>query len=184
MRGNPTPLRAALAGIAAAAALTACGGGSSTTSASGSSASSAPATSSSTSSSPASTSASGGAASGSDFCTQARAFATQAGSALAGGVSSPDAGAQLQALANQLQGITPPPAIASDWQSAVSSLQQFAQAYQGVNLQDPQQLGQLQQRIAPLVQQLTTSGEKVDQYLQTQCGVSVGGTSESASPSS
>ena len=175
------PLRAALLGVTAAAVLTACGGGSGTTSATGSS--SAPPPASSSSSAPASSAPAGGAAADSDFCTQARSFAAEAGQALAGG-NSPDVAQQLQTLVGRLKSIDPPPAIASDWQSAVASLQQFAQAYQGVDLNDPQQLAQLQQRLAPLVQQLSASGDRVDTYLQTQCGISTGDTSGTAAPSS
>lgn len=126
-----------------------------------------------------------GAAAGSGFCTQAWAFATDASQAVSGGANDPCVAQQLQALVGRLRSIDPPPAIASDWQSAVSSLQQFAQAYQGVDVTDPQQVAQLQQRLGPMVQQLSASGERVDAYLQTQCGISVGGdTSERASPSS
>jgi hypothetical protein len=175
--GTPTPLRAVLVCGAAVAALTACsGGGSGTTAASGSSP--APAT----SSSAAPTSGAGAAAAGSDFCTRARAFATEASQAVAG-ANGPGAASQLQALVTQLQSTTPPPAISADWQSAVAALQQFVTAYQGVDLTDPAQAQQLQQKIAPLVQQLSASGTRIDQYLQDHCGLSVGGTG-SAAPSS
>jgi hypothetical protein len=171
------PLRAALAAGAAVAVLTGCGGGSGTSAASGSSSAPPPT---STSAAPPSASA---AAAGSDFCTQARAFADAAGS-VAGRTDGTDVAAQLQTLVAQLRSIDPPPAIASDRQSSVTSLQQLARAYQGVDLSDPQQVAQLEQRLAPLTQQLSTSGQRVDSYLQTQCGISLGDTSETAAPSS
>jgi hypothetical protein len=174
---GPAPLRAALTAGAAVAVLTACGGGSGTSTASGSSSATAP-TSSSSASSTAATAAAGG-----DFCAKARTFASQAGQALAAGTGNPSEPQQLQALVTQLQAITPPPAVASDWQSAVSTLQQFVAAYQGVNLGDPAQVQAFAQKVQPLTQQLAASGQRIDQYLQNQCGLSVGDTG-SASPSS
>jgi ABC-type glycerol-3-phosphate transport system substrate-binding protein len=172
--GTSTPLRAVLVCGAAVAVLTSCGGGSGTSTAAGTSSTKAP----TSTSAPSSTAASG--AAGGDFCTQARAFAAEAGQAVAGGVNGPEASQQLQALVTKLQSITPPPELASDWQSAVTTLQQFVQAYHGVNLSDPAQLQALEQKLAPLTQQLTSSGAKIDQYLQSRCGVTVGGAGGSS----
>ena len=64
-----------------------------------------------------------------------------------------------------------------------ATLRQFVAAYQGVNLSDPTQAQAFAQKVQPLTQQLAASGQKIDQYLQSHCGLSVGDTG-SASPSS
>jgi 2-polyprenyl-6-methoxyphenol hydroxylase-like FAD-dependent oxidoreductase len=111
---------------------------------------------------------------GGAFCGQAQEFVTQVQAAVtAQSQQSTDLGQKLQTLYSQLQSITPPPAIASDWHTAISALQQLGQDYQGVNLSDPQQLQQLEQKIQPVVAQLGASGQHIDDYLRTQCGISV-----------
>ena len=62
-----------------------------------------------------------------------------------------------------------------------ATLQQFAQAYQGTNLSDPAQVQQLQAKVAPLAEKLSGDGQRLEQYLQTQCGISAGSTSASTS---
>jgi hypothetical protein len=167
--------RLALAGGAILLALTGCSGGSkannaaSTSSAAATSASSAAATTSS-SSAPA---PAGDAA----FCGQAQSFVDQVQAAVQ---SQPqqqtDFGQKLPALVGELQSITPPPAIAADWQTALSALQQMAAAFQGVNLSDPQQIQQLEQKVAPIETQLGAAGQHIEDYLKTQCGITAGST--------
>lgn len=122
---------------------------------------------------------------GNAFCTAARTFAAQAAAAVAGGLQNPNLPQQAAQLASQLQSITPPPEIAADWQTAVSSIQQLGQALQGTNFSDPQQAAALQAKVAPIEQQLNTAGQHIDTYLTTKCGFSAGGSSAgSAAPSS
>jgi hypothetical protein len=173
MRTTGSLLRTVVGGAAALALLSACSGGSSSTASRSST--TAPTTSSSA--------ASSAVASGSEFCTRAQSFITQASAAI-GRTSGSDVAAQLRGLVTQMQSTTAPPAIASDWQTATSSLQQVGQAYQGVDLTNPQQAQQLQQKIAPLIPQLTASGQRIQQYLQAQCGISTGGSTGSATPTS
>jgi hypothetical protein len=165
--------RLALAGGATALALTACSGGSNNTTASSTTSSAATSTSAAvTSSSPAVAAGGGGA-----FCGQAQQFVTQVQAAVeAQAQHQADLGQKLPGLVSELQSVTPPAAIASDWQTALSALQQLAQAFQGVNLSDPQQLQQLEQKVQPIETQLGTAGQHIDDYLRTQCGISIEST--------
>lgn len=163
-------------GIAATAALvllSGCGGSGGTKSASSSSSSATTTTSSSA----------GGGAQAAGFCGQARSFAAQVASTV-GNTGSATTAQKLQQLAAQLNSISPPAEIATDWHTAVSSIQQLGQALQGVNLSDPQQAAAVQQKVAPLEQQLTAAGQHIDAYLQQKCGIDVGGSGESASSTS
>jgi hypothetical protein len=165
--------RLALAGGAVLLALTGCSGGSnannaaSTSSAATTSASSAAATTSSSAPAPAGDAAA--------FCGQAQSFVNQV-QAAAVSQQQTDFAQKLPALVGELQSITPPPAIAADWQTALSGLQQLAAAFQGVNLSDPQQLQQLEQKIAPIETQLGASSQHIEDYLKTQCGITAGST--------
>ncbi len=115
----------------------------------------------------------------SPFCVAARNFAAQAATAIAGGLQNPSLPQQLPQLASQLQSVTPPPEIAADWQTVISSIQQLGQAIQGVNLSDPQQAAAAQQKVAPIEAQLTTAGQKINTYLVNNCGLSTGITQTS-----
>jgi hypothetical protein len=163
--------RLGLAGAATVAVLTACGGSGGSTNAA--STTSVARTTSAASTSAAPVAAGGGGA----FCDQARQFAAQVGSAV-GGLSqqNPNTGQLLQQVVSQLQGITPPSEIAADWQTALGDLQQLAQVLATTNLSDQQAVAQLEQKVAPIESTLATSGEHIDQYLQTKCGINVGGT--------
>ena len=166
--------RLALAGGAVLLALTGCSGGStannaaSTSSAAATSATSAAATTSS-SSAPAPAGDAGA------FCGQAQSFVDQV-QAAAQSQQQTSFAQKLPALVGELQSITPPPAIAADWQTAVSALQQLATDFQGVNLSDPQQLQQLEQKLAPIETQLGTASQHIEDYLKTQCGITAGST--------
>lgn len=167
-------LRAAVAGAAAVVVLAACGGGG------GSNNNASSSSSASTSSSAAATSSTPAGGGGGAFCAQAQQFVSQV-QGLAADQNNPDLGATLTQLAGQLQQITPPPPIASDWQTAVSAIGQLGQLYTGTNLNDPQQVQALAQKAQPLVQQLEASGTHIEAYLSQQCGIN---TSESSAPSS
>ena len=172
--------RLGLAGAATVAVLTACGGSGGSTTASSSGAvrttSSAPTSVAATS---AATVAAGG---GGSFCDQARQFGAQVASAVGGlGQQNPNTGQLLQQAVSRLQGITPPSEIAADWQTALTDLQQLAQALGSTNFSDQQSVAQLEQKVAPIEQTLSTSGQHIDQYLQTKCGIDVGDTASATS---
>jgi hypothetical protein len=176
MRRTLQLCRLGLAGAAAVAVLTACGGSGTSNSSSSSSSSGG------AGNTGAATTSSAAAAAGGSFCEQARSFATQVSSAVGSlGQSGQNSGQLLQQVVAQLQAITPPAAIASDWQTAVADIQQLAQALSTTNLSDPSAAAQLEQKVAPLEQSLETSGQHIDTYLQTKCGIDTGDTAATTS---
>jgi hypothetical protein len=160
--------RLGLAGAATLAVLTACGGAGGSTTASSSGAAK-------TSSSPTTSAAAAG---GGSFCDQARTFASQVSSSV-GGLTRQNGGQALQQLVAQLQSMSPPAEIAADWRAALGDLTTLAQALANGVPTDAQGLAALEQKIAPAEQELTTAGDHIDQYLQTKCGIGVGGTASS-----
>jgi hypothetical protein len=172
MRGPRLIVAPGLAAAAAVLLLAGCGSSGGTKSAAGGSPAAA-----ATASSSAAAKAQGG-----SFCDQARAFAAQ----VASSVGRPDAttAQNLQQLAAQLGAINPPSEIAGDWHTAVSDIQQLGQALQKVNPSDPQGAAAIEAQVAPIEDQLNTSGQRIDAYPQQKCGIDVGGTSGGASPTS
>jgi hypothetical protein len=171
MRRSLQLCRLGLAGAATVAVLTACGGsGGSNTASSGSAARTTTATTSTAT------------VAGGTFCAQARSFAAQLGSAVGSlAQQGADAGSVLQQVVSRLQTIEPPAEIAADWRTALGDLRQMSREIASTNLSDRQAVAQLQQKLAPLEQSLETSGQRVDQYLRTRCGIATG---ETASPTS
>src|SRR4051794_9358341 len=117
MRRTLTLCRTGLAGAAALVLLTACGGGNSDESAGSSSAQSSSATSSSSS----------GAAADTEFCQQA-ATLDQDLAGVTNTQAPPQLAPALQQVSQHLHQLTPPAAIASDWNSLVGAIDQLAQA--------------------------------------------------------
>src|SRR5689334_3790937 len=125
MRRSLQLCRLGLTGAAAVLLLAACGGSGGSNNASSTGAAK-------------TTTSSAAAAAGGSFCDQARNFATQVTSAVGSlGENGANSGQVLQQVVSRLQAIHPPSAIASDWQTALSDLQQLAQALQSTNLSDP-----------------------------------------------
>jgi len=176
MRRSLQLCRLGLAGAAAVAVLTACGGSG------GSNAASSDSAGKTTTAAAGKTSSAAAAVGGGSFCDQARNFATQVTSAVGSlGQQGQNSGQLLQQVVTQLQAITPPSQIASDWQTALGDLQQLASALGSTNLADPSAAAQLEQKVAPLEQSLSTSGQHIDEYLRTRCGINVGDTASATS---
>lgn len=171
MRAPRLLVSTGLAATAAVVLLAGCSSSGGSTSASGSSS----ATTTTTTSSSAAAAGGGGGA----FCDQARAFAAQVASSV-GNRPNGTTAQNLQQLAAQLQNINPPPEIAGDWHTAVTSIQQLGQALQNLNPSDPSQAAAMQQQVAPIEQQLSTAGEHIDAYLQQKCGINVNGDTASS----
>jgi hypothetical protein len=57
----------------------------------------------------------------------------------------------------------------------------MGEAAASVNPTDQQSLAQLDQKVAPLKQELSTSGQRIADYLRTKCGASVGKTASATS---
>jgi hypothetical protein len=105
---------------------------------------------------------------GSDFCTQAADIDDRVDSAvddLGDDPSLPDA---FRKLTEELRAIEPPAAIADEWESMANGLERMADAFADVDFSDPSTLGALDTAEGDL----TTAGDRVDTYLQDECGIS------------
>jgi hypothetical protein len=167
MRRTLTVCRNGLSVAAAAVLLTACGGSGNDNSAS-------------TSSSASGTSAD---AASSEFCTQAADALSQVEPAFTGQGGDPASLAPaLQQAADKVRAIDPPSDIAADWTALADGIEQFAQAFAEVNVNDPASASALQQRATELLGQVSTSATNVQTYLAEKCGL--GAPTETASPTS
>jgi len=148
---------------AALLVLPACGGGSDDTgSAAGSSSPSAAAT----------TTESSAAADDSGFCQQAQAALDANDQAVTDAQSDPtQLSSILTQATDQLESVTPPEAIAGDWQTLVDAGRQLAQAVSGVDITTPEG----QQQISGTLQQITSTvgpaSTNVQSYLAENCGI-------------
>jgi hypothetical protein len=172
MRRTLTVCRNGLSVAAAAVLLTACGGSGNDNSASSSS--------SATSSSASETSAD---AASSQFCTQAADALSQVEPAFTGQGGDPASLAPaLQQAADKVRAIDPPSDIAADWTALADGIEQFAQAFAEVNVNDPASASALQQRTTEIIGSLSTSATNVQTYLAEKCGLET--PTETASPTS
>jgi Flp pilus assembly protein TadD len=173
MRRSLSACRSGLTVAAAAVLLTACGGSDGEESAASESSAS--------SSSAAETTST---QADSQFCTEAAGALEQVEPAFTGSGNDPAALATaLQAAADDVRAIEPPSEIESDWTALADGIEQFAQAFAGVDLQDPASATQLQQRTTEIIGSLSTSATNVQTYLATECGLEVDAT-EPAAPTS
>jgi hypothetical protein len=173
MRRTLPVLRSGISVAAAVVLLTACSGSDSDDSASSESSAS--------SSSAAETTAE---QTDSEFCTQAADAFEQVEPALTGGGNDPAALASaLQDAADNVRGIEAPGEIQSDWAALGDGIEQLAQAFAGVDVNDPNAQAELEQRTTEVIGQLTTSATNVQTYLASECGLDVDST-EPAAPSS
>jgi hypothetical protein len=157
MRRTLTVCRSGLSVAAAVLLLTACGGSDDGTSASSASSSSA---------------SSSAHAAGSKFCTEAARTLSELEPAFTGQGGDPAALAPaLQEAADKVRAIDPPSEIASDWTALADGIEQFAQAFGEVDVNDPASASALQQRTSEIIGQLSTSATNVETYLSEKCGL-------------
>ena len=119
---------------------------------------------------------------GSQFCTEAESLLTALDTAFQDSADTATLPQLFQQTAAGMRSIDAPDEIAGDWGTLADGLDQYAAAFEGLDLSDPASLEQFEQRTAGLEQQLTASGDNVEGYLSEQCGIT--GESESAAPSS
>ena len=170
MRRTLTVCRSGLSVAAAVLLLTACGGSGDDTE------------SSATSESNSSASASGSAAD-SEFCSEAARALSEVEPAFTSQGGDPAALAPaLQDAADKVRAIDPPGEIASDWTALADGIEQFAQAFGEVDVNDPASASALQQRTSEIIGKLSTSATNVQTYLAEKCGLET--PSESAAPTS
>jgi hypothetical protein len=173
MRRTLTVCRGAFAVAATAVLLTACGG----SNGGGSSASASSQTSSS-----ASESSAGAADSG--FCTQAADALGKVEPAFTGQGNDPAKLAPaLRDAADEVRAIKAPSEIAADWTALADGLEQFADAFANVDVNDPASASALQQRTTQIIGQLSAPAAKVQTYLADRCGLETPAT-DSAAPTS
>ena len=168
-------MRRILPGLSLAAAavlLTACGGSDDDTASSETSASS---------SSAAETTAE---QTDSEFCSQAASAFEQVEPALSGTENDPTALAgALQTAADNVRGVEPPSEISSDWAALADGIEQLAQAFAEVDVNDPNAQATLEQRTSEVIGSLTSSATNVQTYLSEECDLDVD-SSEPAAPTS
>ena len=120
----------------------------------------------------------------SEFCSEAAAAFEQVEPALTGGGSDPAALATaLQEAADNVRGIQAPGEIETDWAALGDGIEQLAQAFADVDVNDPAAQAQLEQRTTEVIGSLTTSATNVQTYLSQECGIDVDST-EPAAPTS
>jgi hypothetical protein len=172
-----TSLARAATATAAAFLLTACGGGSDDSASSTSAASS----SSAESSSSAAESSSEAPASGSEFCTRAQQSLSDFGSSVGDAQDPAQAEQQFREAAEEIRGIEPPQEIADDWNALADGLEEIAGTVAGATSNNDQEAAA---EMSTQLQELQQSATAVATYLQQECGIDAGTTSESAAPSS
>jgi hypothetical protein len=168
MRRTLTVCRSGLSAAAALVLLTACGSSEGKESAASESSAS--------SSSAAGTSAG---ESNSEFCTQAAGVQEQLSSTFDGGSDPNSLPPALRDAADTVRSIEPPAALKSDWTTFADGIEQVAAAAQG-DLNDPNVVAALQQRLEGLQQEFGTAFTNVDTYLRDECGIAPAGTDPAA----
>ncbi|MGY1697451.1 hypothetical protein ACI780_21350 [Geodermatophilus sp. SYSU D00814] len=116
---------------------------------------------------PASSSAAEDSAAGDDFCAQAEDLDQRVETALdesGGGDSIPDVFRQ---LAEEMQGINAPEAIAADWDTMRSGLERMADAVADLDLGDADSVAALEDAGSGL----EAASDNVDTYLSDECGI-------------
>lgn len=87
-------------------------------------------------------------------------------------------------MADALHGVTPPTAIASDWNAFADDIASLGKAYAGTNFDDPQSTASFQQTATQLQGKLTTEGAHLQSFLGSECGIGASTSSSSASSTS
>jgi hypothetical protein len=168
MRPSLTACRTGLSVAAAVVLLTACGGSDDTAS---------------SASSKAGSSASESSAADSKFCTEAAAIQKNLGTTLEDSQDPTALPQALQEAAAQIRAIDPPAEIADDWNRLADGAEKISQAFASIDINDPNALATLEQKIGELGTGLSTASTRVDNYLREKCGIDTGST-DSAAPSS
>ncbi|MGY1721538.1 hypothetical protein [Blastococcus sp. SYSU DS0533] len=130
-------------------------------------------TSSAASSAPEETSAPGtSAAAGSEFCTEAAGIRERlTGSATAGNPA--DLPQLFRDAAQEIREIEAPEELATSWSALADGAEQIATTLQDIDLSDPNALTTLQERLAPLEQELGQASDDVERYLVEECGLAL-----------
>jgi hypothetical protein len=114
----------------------------------------------------------------SEFCTEAAGIQERlAGSATAGNPA--ELPQIFRDAAQEIRTLEAPEELAADWNALADGAEQIATTLQEIDLADPNALTTLQERLAPLEQELSQASDNVEQYLVEECGLGLP-TEESA----
>jgi hypothetical protein len=120
-------------------------------------------------------------AAGSEFCTEATGIVQRlTGSATSGNPA--DLPQTFRDAAQEIRALEAPEELAADWTALADGVDQIATTLQDIDPTDPNALATLQERLAPLQQQLSQSSSNVEQYLVEECGL--GQPTEESAPTS
>jgi hypothetical protein len=168
--------RSGLAAAAAVVLLTACGGSDDDTTA-------AESTSSSSSSSASETPENTAPQADSEFCTQAAAIQERIAASFTGQTAEGSLGDLFTQISQEVQAVEPPAELADDWAAFGAGVDEIA-AISQIDFNDQAAVAQWQQQVLQIQSQYGTAFTNVETYLATQCGITDGEATESASPTS
>ena len=145
-------LRAALLGAAAVVLLAGCGGGGYGSDSSATTSAADDAT---------------GRASGSEFCTRAADIDQRVEDGLDKLDDDPSVADAFRQLADELRGLEAPDAISSEVVAMADGLDRMAEAFDGIDITDPETLTALDDAEG----NLSEASDKVDEFLRDECGI-------------
>ncbi|MCF6745120.1 hypothetical protein E9529_12715 [Blastococcus sp. KM273128] len=112
------------------------------------------------------------AAAGSRFCTEAAGIQERlSGSALTGDPA--DLPQLFRDAAQEIRAIEPPEELAANWAALADGAEQIAGTLQDIDVTAPDALATLQERLAPLEQELGQASDDVERYLVEECGLAL-----------
>ncbi|MDP5181279.1 hypothetical protein QOZ88_01375 [Blastococcus sp. BMG 814] len=117
-------------------------------------------------------------AAGSEFCTEATGIVERLTSNATTG-NPADLPQTFRDAAEEIRAIEAPEELAADWNALADGVEEIATTLQDIDPTDPNALATLQERLAPLQQELSQSSDNVEQYLVEECGLGLP-TEESA----
>jgi hypothetical protein len=168
--------RSGLAAAAAVVLLTACGGSDDDTTA-------AETTTSSSSSSASETTENSAPQADSEFCTQAAAIQERIAASFTGQTDQGSLGELFTQISQEVQAIEPPAELAADWTAFAEGVNEIA-AISQVDFTDQAAVAEWQQQVLQIQSQYGSAFTNVESYLSTQCGITDGESTETASPTS
>ncbi|MGY2083648.1 hypothetical protein [Blastococcus sp. SYSU DS0539] len=108
---------------------------------------------------------------GSRFCREATSIQERL-TGSAGAAGDPRGLPQIfREAAEEIRSIEAPAELAPDWNALADGAERFASTLQDVDLTDPNALATLEQRLAPLEQELNEASTNVQNYLVDECGI-------------
>jgi hypothetical protein len=79
-----------------------------------------------------------------------------------------------------MRAIEPPSEISADWTALADGIEQFAEAFAEVDVDDPASASAFQQRSTEIAGELSSSASNVQAYLAEECGLDPAATDPAA----